>query len=45
MKVISGTGESNKSCWHSEYRWWYKYELKEDGLFMVSEDKKQEWNF
>ena len=34
-------GDPNKSY---IYRW-YEYELKEDGLFMVSEDKKQEWNF
>ena len=37
-------GDPNKSYGDGEYRW-YKYELKENGLFMVSEDKKQEWNF
>lgn len=37
-------GDPNKSYGDGEYRW-YEYELKADGLFMVSEDKKQEWNF
>ena len=37
-------GDPNKSYGDGEYRW-YEYELKADGLFMVSEDEKQEWNF
>ena len=37
-------GDPNKSYGDGKYRW-YEYELKEDVLFMVREDKKQEWNF
>ena len=33
-------GDPNKSYGDGEYRW-YEYELKADGLFMVSEDENR----